>query len=181
MNRTDILKIFHLKRISFGICFVLLAANVLMYIILVAGQGKDIDSLQERYSKLRRLKNTPKPNGETGYLASRKDLEQFYDHLEPESDFIDMVGDLKERFTESGLVVSKMTFKPEYLANHSLWKYTTSCTVTGGYRQLKKILADIQTSPFLLCIDQLAFYNDSNEKEKVDMSIAFTTYYKEKT
>lgn len=181
MIRKDILKIIRLNRAAFGVCAGLLAINMIIYIGLVSGQETRITYLQEQYSQLRKLKNTAKANGEKRYVDARKDLDRFYNNLEPESDFMDMVGDLKEKFADSGLKVSKMTFKPEYIAPHSLFKYTTSCTVTGEYRHLKKILADMQNSPFVLCIDLLSFYNDSGEKEKVDMSIAFTTYYKEKT
>lgn len=70
-----------------------------------------------------------------------------------------------------------MTFKPELADNFLLWKYTTSFKVSGQYAKLKGLLAEIQESSSLFCIESLSFKNQSKNEELVDLNLSISTYF----
>ena len=181
MNKEQLKQIIILNKIPLGVCSLILGFNFIFYLGFIGYQEGKIEDLQESYSKIRNYKHNAQHNEENHYLKVREDLRNFDNQIVPVSSFVKIVSDLKNKFQRSDVMVSKMTFKPDQLKDQALWKYTTSFTLSGEYKTLKRILADIQNSPNLYCIDRFAFYNDSDTSEKVELSLSITTYYNGKS
>lgn len=165
------------NRVPFGICLLLITVNVCFYFGVIAYQDRIINGLQVSYSDLRK-ERYGSPNAEKDrFVRARKELINFERRLSSGSDLVIIATDLKNKLQQPGISVGKMTFKPEKSDDGILWKFTTSVTLSGHYENLKRILADIYNSPNLYCIDRLAFYNSSDNKENVDLSLSITMYY----
>ena len=175
----ELYRIVRLNKLIFtgGAC--LLAVVMVIGVWLEYDRNVQILKLQEQYSSIRRMKNREGADPADPYVKAKQDIRAFYDRLEPKKAFLVMVGDLKQLLDQSGLSLPRMTFKPEFLKGPSVWKYQTSCTMSGSYPDLKEILAKLQSAEELFCIDQLSLYHDAPSRDKMSMTIEFTTFYKE--
>ena len=169
----------HFSRFFWVVCLVLLLLNLVFYTAFVRGQQDRIDELQRLYTQKREARVDRKNPAMHGYFKANDDLQLFKDKLPPKAAFADTVGKLSVFLSRRGLPVQRMTYSPESVTTSlALWKYSTSFTVTGTYAQLKGLLADIQNSPELYCIEDLSFLNRSKETEKVDMTLKIATYFR---
>ena len=175
----EIYKIVRLNKLIFAGFAGMLAVTILIGGWLVYDKDAQLIRLQEEYGHMRRIKNRGDADAIDPYMKAKEDIHAFYDRLESKKAFLSMVGEFKALLNQTGLGLPRMTFKPDFLSESSVWKYQTSCTITGSYPDLKKILATLQASEGVFCIDQLTFYRDAPGRETMRMAIDFTTYYKE--
>jgi len=164
------------NKIFWSTCCVILILNLFFYASIIKRQGKKIDELRYSYTKTRNIGTFDKNDKTTKYILAKDAIQSFRDKLHNNSTFPDHVKELYDAIIGQGLSISTMTFKPELLDNLSLWKYTTSFKVSGQYAKLKGLLAEIQESPSLFCIESLSFKNQSKNKELVDLNLSISTY-----
>ena len=175
----EIYKIVRLNKLIFAGCAGVLTVALLIGGWLVYDRDAQLIALQEQYGSMRRMKNKRNAEPTDPYVKAKEDIHAFYDRLESKKAFLSMVRDLKNLLNQTGLALPRMTFKPEFLNASSVWQYKTSCTISGSYPDLKKIIAILQESKELFCIDQLTLYRDTSDRETMSMAIWFTTFYKE--
>ena len=124
-----------------------LIANVAFYVLIVRGEQNRVDELHDQYIKIRRRDAQPAKGGNDStshYLEIMAGLKKFVDMLPPVVTVADKARELDAVMDRHNFSVNKMTFRPDKTSTFSLWKYTTSFTVTGSYSELKNLLADIQ-------------------------------------
>lgn len=166
------------NKIFWSICCVILLLNLFFYSLIIKIQSKKIDKLGCLYAKARNIGILDKNNKTTKYILVKDAIQSFRDKLHNKSAFPDHVKELCDAISGQALSISTMTFKPEPVNNLSLWKYTASFNVSGQYAKLKALLAEIQESPSLFCIESLSFKNQSKNEELVDLNLSISTYFK---
>ena len=166
------------NKIFWCACCVILLLNLFFYALSIKRQSKKIDELRCLYAKTRNIGTFDKNDKTTKYILARDAIQSFRDKLLNKFAFPDHVKELYDAINRQGLSISTMTFKPELLDNLSLWKYTASFKVSGQYAKLKGLLAEIQESPSLFCIESLSFKNQSKKEELVDLNLSISTYFR---
>ncbi len=178
MHLHQLVQVFRFNKWFWGVLCLLVVANILAYFLFIAQQQVKIDKLQISYRKSRTLSSTNNDLMYRKLSRTQKDIQAFKARLPASSQFTDIVVELFEALDKQGLVVAKISYKPETIAKQGLLKYTTSFMITGSYSRLKAFLADIQNSEKLLCIENFSLGNRSAEKETVDMKLTLATYFR---
>ena len=165
------------NKIFWSTCCVILLLNLFFYSVIIKIQSKKIDELRCLYAKTRNIGAFDKNDKTTKYILAKDAIQSFRNKLHNKSAFPNHVEELYNAINGQGLSISTMTFKPEPVNNLSLWKYTTSFNVSGQYAKLKALLAEIQESPNLFCIERLSFKNQSKNEELVELNLRISTYF----
>jgi len=172
-NKKHILK----YKIFWSICGTLIAVNLIFYVSVINGQKITITDLQKQYSDTRQLRSRDLTGKDPLFEleTARQSWQKFTAKLPP----ITMVTfGIKEliriidRYESSN---TKLIFKPEKVDLLELWKYSTEITITDTYENGRKLLAEIQNSPNLFCIENLSITKSKTEG-KVDLTLGITTY-----
>lgn len=180
MEIDRLIAVFRLRKIFVGICLGILLFNLLFYFGFIKNQQKKIDKLQTLYlSDRKKITKPSKKNDKMEkYIHAKESLQVFVGKLPYKFAFTNKVKVLNEMIARHGLSVDRMTFSPQKIEVLSIWRYATIFTVNGQYGKLKSLLADIQNSPDLFCIEDLSFQNKSKTMEQVSMNLKISTYFK---
>ncbi len=165
-------------RLLWSACLILLAGNIIFYAFFATAWRSRVGELQDIYAHERGLRPTGGDDTAAGYLKARQDIQTFMDRLPEKATFTDRVKELNDILDRHGFSVEKMIFKPSTVDILPLSKYTTHFKVAAPYPMLKRLLADIQEAPGLFCIEDLSVENQSNDREKVVLSLGIATYFK---
>ncbi len=157
---------------------ILLLANVVVHATVFVHQRQTMKDLQERYQKTRKGLPEKETGGQESVLQAVTDMTAFKGRLPETGEFTRVVDDLFAVFERMGLPLEKMSFSPERDDSLGLVKYTTSFSVKGSYSKLRALLADIQNSQRLFCIEQLSFANQAGERGSVTLKLRIATYLK---
>ncbi len=170
------------KKLSI-IFFILMLFNVIIYVIITDYHQNEIEKLHSTYlksglksSKTRLIKSSAPTQP---WFEVQSDIQTFKDQLPVMSAIIDRVKVLKDVLNRNRLSSTKIMLRPERIELLVLWKYTGSLKITGPYKRLKSLLADIQKSPQLFCIESLSLNNQSQQTEKVVMELRLATYFQD--
>ncbi|UCD91104.1 MAG: type 4a pilus biogenesis protein PilO [Desulfobacterales bacterium] len=180
MKKDQLKKIFFQYRFFWIACCLVLLVNVVFYIFIIRMERRKVVALHHQYIKIRArdtqsFKRVDKSTAP--YLKVRKDLKTFVDMLPPVVTVADKVRELNAVLDKHRFSVNRMTFSPDKTSPFSLWKYTTSFTVSGNYSELKNLLADIQNLRGLFCIESLTL-NRPRGNDRIDMTLSIATYFK---
>lgn len=178
MRNRHILYLLKNYKLFCGLIIIILLLNLILYLSLIRNQKKQIADLQQIYIQKRKSGPVNINDEIEQYLAAQKSVPAFRKHLPETSEFAERVKELDTALRKNGLSNSRMIFKPVKTDNLSLWKYSTSFSVSGKYSRLKSFLANLQNLPGLFCIESISFKNRSKKSEKVDMAITISTYFK---
>jgi Tfp pilus assembly protein PilO len=156
---------------------ILLAANLIFYASVINGQKATIADLQKKYSNTRQLRSRDlnKKDPVHELKTARESWQEFISKLPPVTMVTFGIKELIsiiDRYESSN---TKLIFRPEKVALLELWKYSTEITITGEYENVRKLLAEIQNSPNLYCIEKLSMIQ-SKKEGKVDLTLGITTY-----
>jgi Tfp pilus assembly protein PilO len=178
MKSKQVMKILRFNRVFWWVCGALFLVNVIFYTVFIKKQRNQIDVLQQQYTKKRSVRATKKNGNMALYVQAKKDLQFFKSQLLPKTTFADRVRELYDVLQRQNLSVSKMTYKPEKVESLNLWKYTTSFVVSGQYERLKGLIADIQNSSSLFCIEDFSISKKAKDKEHLNLRLKIATYFR---
>jgi len=100
---------------------------------------------------------TPKKDeNQERFIKARADIELFKEKLPEKKDFAETASELFGILKKHRLDVGQSIYKPEAIDVKGLYKYSTSLNIKGSYTVLKTVLADIQESRTLFCIENLS-------------------------
>ena len=161
--------------------------NTIIYVIIKNYRQNQIEKLHSAYlksglksglksSKDRQAKSSASTHP---WFEVQSDIQTFKGRLPVMSAIIDRVKELKDVLNRNRLASTKIVLRPERIELLVIWKYTGALTITGPYKRLKSLLADIQKSPHLFCIESLALINQSQKTEKVAMELRIATYFRD--
>jgi hypothetical protein len=142
-------------------------------------QRNRINELQKLYNAKRKVPALKKDSNQERYLQARNDINSFIGALPEKKDFAETAGELFSILKKHQINIGQTVYKPESVDFNGLTKYVTSLTVKGTYSSLKAVLADIQESKTLFCVEDLAFSNSSNLGDgSVEMKLKIATYFR---
>ncbi|MBA4367837.1 MAG: hypothetical protein C0403_09390 [Desulfobacterium sp.] len=169
-------KIFYTYKIYWSLLLLVFFVNLIMQVTVIQNQQEKIREQNKNYTALREDWNQKPddPDVITGYENRKMALEAFLGSLPEMADLSDKATEISSFFNKNGMTSGKIQFTPDRKEELSLWKYSTSLSVSGTYEGMKGLLADIHGSPSLFCIEHLSLKKGS-EKDQVDMRLKIST------
>lgn len=158
-------------------CILVLLVNLVMQGTVIRNQQNKLREQNINYLTFREgwSRKTDSPDAGHGYENRKKALEAFLSSLPEMADLSDRATEISSFFNKNGMTSGKIHFTPDRKEELSLWKYSTSLSVSGTYEGMKGLLADIHGSQSLFCIEHLSLEKGS-EKDQVDMRLKIATF-----
>jgi len=171
------INIFHFNKIFWWIICILLALNIVFYAAIRERQKSRINELQALYNANRSVPAQKKDSDQAPYLQAQDDIRSFKEGLAGMKDFAATASELFTIFKKHQIDIGQTVYKPESVDYKGLLKYSTSLTIKGSYKSIKALLADIQESGTLFCIEALSIAGNPGE-HTVEMKIKIATYFR---
>lgn len=143
--------------IFWGACFVLLAVNLIFRVTILRSQQNEISRQIDAYESLRTSRSRGNPTVYQRYASGREDLETFLQALPRMTNISDKARELRSFLSENRIASGEIRFNTGREEGLSVWKYSTTLSISGTYPDIKQFLADIQESPSLFAIEHLSF------------------------
>ncbi len=173
----QLLSIFHFNKIFWWIICILLVSNIVFFAAIRERQKNRINELQEIYNAKRGVPAQKKNDGQASFLQAKDDIRSFKEKLSAKKDFTETAAELFTIFKKHQIDIGQTVYKPESVDYNGLYKYSTSLTIKGSYQSVKALLADIQESRTLFCIEALSIAGNP-EGSAVEMKIKIATYFR---
>ena len=147
------------NRVFWLACFLLLAANLLFRMTILRGQQNEISGQIDTYESLRTSRVLGQDHRAVyrRYESGRKELETFLEALPRMPNISDRARELRSMLHNNQIVSNEIRFSTGREEALSLWKYSTTLSLSGTYPDMKRFLADIHGSPGLFAIEHLSF------------------------
>ena len=160
--------------IIFALCFL---ANLAFYASVINRQKLAIADLQQKYTETRQLKTRGLSSKDSfaELKSARRSWQVFIDKLPPVTMVTLGIKDLIRIISRYESSNNKLLFNPKKVDQLELWRYSTEFTITDGYENIRKLLAEIQNAPHLFCIEKLSMVKSASEG-KVDLTLGITMY-----
>jgi Tfp pilus assembly protein PilO len=144
------------------LCLGLLAANLLFYLVFVAGEREQIHQLQKKYQRQRQdLTEMRLMQGRAeAYADSQKAKQAFLETVAGKISFPDRLHDLETLFRRHNLSPGGLSFQSEKVAGLPLVRFVSAIEVSGNYDDLKALLNGIRQLPGLFSIEGLSIVKD---------------------
>jgi len=160
--------------------------NLFLYGVHLNGILPSRQSLEQRLSaeksRLAELRKQQAEGAQTATELERlvRDMRSFEQQVPPRSRFSDLLEELFRLADEAGLHIGQVGFEPEELPRTGYLRYSLNYAVTGEYRQLKKFIHALESSPRLMSLDSIGLRSAGREKGIV-LSLKMTTYFRRET
>lgn len=162
------------------LCGGLLVANLLFYMLFIAGEIEQIDRLQQRHqaqrkslTEIRQLQLRA-----ANYADGQKAWQAFLETIGNKITFPDRLNDLETLFRRHNLNPSGLTFKSEKVAGLPLVRFVSAIKTEGNYADLKALLNGIRQLPGLFCIERLAI-NKNRKASTLVMQMNLAAYFRD--
>ncbi|MDM8539469.1 hypothetical protein QUF90_00135 [Desulfococcaceae bacterium HSG9] len=156
---------------------ILMLFNIISYVIITDYRQNEIEKRHSAYLKSGKARQVKSSAPTHPWIKVQSDIQTFKHGLPVMGAIIDRVRELKDMLNRNRLSATKIVLRPEQAELPALWKYTGALKIAGPYKRLKSLLADIQKSPNLFCIESLTLINQSQKTEKVMMELRLATYF----
>jgi type IV pilus assembly protein PilO len=135
-----------------------------------------LDRQEQELERLRQI-GVREDSPEAVYRRGREDLSAFYAMIPPRSDLTGLIEELFNMAHNAGLEIDRIGYAPQKLQERPLMGYTLMFSVSGSYEQLKSFVYDIETSPRLITLDEIALSGAGEGDRSVSLNLRFTTYF----
>lgn len=170
--------IFRFNKMFWWVICLLLILNVVFFMAFRKRQINRINELHGIYNEKRSPQAVQKEgNGQDLFVQARDDIKFFIEGLPERKDFTETTAELFDIFKQYQIDIGQTVYKPEAVDYSGLFKYSTSMSIKGVYPTLKALLADIQESENLFCIEDLSF-SGNNGDGPVEMKVKISTYFR---
>lgn len=172
-----LINIFRYNKIFWWVICFLLISNIVFFLTIGESQKKRINELQNRYNIERNSKSAKADNSQNLYIKAKSDIEFFESNLPERKNFAETAGELFAILKKNRIETGQTIYKPESVDIKGLFKYTTSLSVKGDYPSLKAVLAEIQESRTLFCIENLSVSSNQADNS-AEMKIKIAAYFR---
>jgi hypothetical protein len=169
--------IFRFNKIFWWVVCLLLAGNIIFFLTIRGSQKNRLNELQVQYNAGRNAQTPKKDANQERFIKARDDIKFFKEKLPEKKDFAETASELFAILAKHRLDVGQSVYKPEDVDVKGLFKYTTSLNVKGSYPVLKAVLADIQESRTLFCIENLSISSTPGDST-AEMKIKIAAYFR---
>jgi|WetSurMetagenome_2_1015567.scaffolds.fasta_scaffold30150_4 type IV pilus assembly protein PilO len=172
-----LLNTFRFNKIFWWVVCLILFGNIIFYLTVRGSQKNRINELQSQYNTRRNVQPPKKDENQERYFKAREDIELFKEKLPEKKDFAETASELFAILKKHRLDVGQSIYKPEAVDVKGLYKYSTSLNIKGSYPVLKRVLADIQESRTLFCIENLSI-STGQVDSTVEMKLKIAAYFR---
>jgi hypothetical protein len=172
-----LLNIFRFNRVFWWIICFLLISNIVFFATFRESQKNRIDELHDLYNVKRNSPTLKKDNDQESFLQAEEDINTFKGKLPERKDFTETAAELFTIFKKHQIDIGQTVYKPEQIDFQGLFQYATTLSIKGSYPSIKALLADIQESRTLFCIEALSISSNSGESS-VELRIKIATYFR---
>jgi hypothetical protein len=172
-----ILNMFRFNKIFWWVICFLLISNIVFFVAVRGNQRSRINELQNRFNIKRTSLTQKVEDNQERYIKAKADSEIFKGRLPEKKDFAETAAELFAILKKHQIDIGQTIYKPESVDYKGLFKYTTSLNMKGSYPSLKAVLADIQGSKTLFCIENLSISSNPGDNS-VEMKIKIATYFR---
>ena len=155
----------------------LAAANVGFYLFRAVPTAKKVRILEDRLTELDR--KSASEAGQYSLYSSfdngRKQLGEFKSMLPERGEYIRVIDTVYKLAKKDGMNSASFGTATKEVKEGDLIQVNFSMPISGEYRDVRKFLYDIETSPLFLNINNLALSSDKDEGD-ITLTIALTTY-----
>lgn len=157
-----------------------LLINLLAFFLVVQKEKNEVERLHREYMETREQERRSVDLGGAieQYKQARDRVQAFRMMLPEESLSKELNEEINALIRKNGVSVEPVVFAPERIVDLLLLRYSAEMTLQGPYPRLKQLLADIQNSPRLFCIEQLSFENTPTRGGGVTLRLFISTYFR---
>jgi len=180
LNFRRYLLVFHSNKSLWLVVGACLVINLLYFAVVTGEQKSRVARLHRDYREMREkdLDSVNRDGTIRQFIQARGQIQEFRKTLPEESVSEQLSEEVNALIQKNGLAVEPVVFKPEGIVDLLLLKYAADLTLQGPYPRLKQLLADIQNSPRLFCIETLSFDNSPSRAQGVIMTLSISTYFR---
>jgi len=180
LNFRRYLLVFHSNKSLWLVVGACLVINLLYFAVVTGEQKSRVARLHRDYREMREkdLDSVNRDGTIRQFIQARGQIQEFRKTLPEESVSEQLSEEVNALIQKNGLAVEPVVFKPEGIVDLLLLKYAADLTLQGPYPRLKQLLADIQNSPRLFCIETLSFDNSPSRTQGVIMTLSISTYFR---
>jgi len=114
--------------------------------------------------------------------TSQEDISRIMHEIPMEFSFTQYAAKLRALMDINDLYVEKtMVFKSAKIKKSDLLKYNTNIAVTGNYRKIKKLIADILNLPGVVYFNSIHFTKVKDSQDKVELKFELALFFKRGT
>jgi Tfp pilus assembly protein PilO len=163
-------------------CAVVILCNIAVKYYLISEQNKNIIALQKVITAARSGSHLQADMSLLSESTSQEDISRIMHKIPMEFSFTQYAAKLRELMDINDLSVEKtLVFKPEKIKKSDLLKYNTNIVVTGNYRQIKKLIADILNLPGVVYFNSINFTRVKDSQDKVEFKFKLSLFFKRVT
>jgi type IV pilus assembly protein PilO len=173
-------EIFALRRKSFMLLALLLAADLSLYLYHTWSQQPELERVQKEWFAKREAvaRGAVRPLQQR-YQQAEQELAKFQQRVIAKHDFAAFLSDLFALAKTSSLSLKGVSYTPTQVKEEQdLVSYGISFNVSGKYAGVKRFIADVVRLPQLVTLDSINLTNTSQTEESVSMGVKLTVYLK---
>ncbi len=141
-------------KIIIFICIIALFSNFIAKIYFVDRQNNKITVLQKVLISTRSRDSHKMDEALLQKLDYKDDIKKIFKQIPEEFFFTEYAVKIRSLFDRNQLLVEdSLVFTPGKSKHPDMLKYNTKITVKGSYRNIKKLMADLQSLPGLVYIE----------------------------
>ncbi len=163
----------------FWIIFVLFTlGNILYYSTAIRSAERRSEALRAEYRTRRTaLNQVPEVDSAVRqYIQAKQDIQTFRKKL-PDGDVAgELTDELNSLLRNNNVDSSPVIFTSQGVDKLFLIRYTAEFSAIAPYSAVKKLLADIQNSPHLFCIESLDLKNRSGDTGQAEIHLKIATW-----
>ena len=163
-------------------CAVAILCNIAVKYYLISEQNKNIIALQKVIADARSGSHLKADMSLLLVSTRKEDISRVMHKIPREFSFTKYAAELRALMDINDLYIEKtLVFKPEKIKNSDLLKYNTNIAVTGNYRKIKKLIADILNLPGVVYFNSMNFTRVKDSQDKVELKFELSLFFKRGT
>jgi len=158
-----------------------LLLNIGLLVWIDGHQSPAIVEAQLKWNDLRRrIAAVGRVSVEKTFKQGKSDLENLKGRIPLKRQFPQLLGEILDAASSSGLSTGNITYKPQTIKDEKqLLSYGVTLSVRGKYAAIKSFLADLLSIRELVVIDSFSLNNSDAYEENVTMDLRLTVYLRE--
>lgn len=162
---------------------VLLLAALLCSVLWYATfrQSSQLAQQQSEWNKKRR-QAAPRAEAEraSNYQRDREQLQQLYATIPYRHEFPRVISEILDFMALHGATPDTMSYKVRKTDLNGLLAYTMTCSASGSYPGLKRLISDLERLDGISTLDSISFTTPDAALEKVVLDLQLTIYLQER-
>jgi type IV pilus assembly protein PilO len=144
-------------------------------------QGNHLAQLQSDWNNKRRL-TAPRAEAQRAdsYQRDREQIRELYATIPYRHEFPRVISEIMDFMALRGATPGGMSYKVRKTDLNGLLAYSMTCSASGSYPGLKRLIGDLERLDGISTLDSVSFSSPDSGLEKVALDLQLTIYLREK-